>query len=94
MTGAPLVAQRSVDGCPMVIHIDSRGAVFENRMQGMFRVSFKTMESDLKGGCKKIGPVSSVVVNADHAAPQSSLQRVTDLIHRFGPAGVSVKVNH
>jgi hypothetical protein len=76
----------------MEIRVDAAGTIFEMQSKASYRVSMKTLGIRLKAGCYA-GPVSSVTVNVDHAAPQYNVQRVLDLVHRAAPSGVPVKVN-
>jgi biopolymer transport protein ExbD len=90
----PIRAQATPpDGCPMIIRIDADGKIFENRMLGMYRVSPKTLEQDLKGGCKERGPVSSVTVHADPATKHTTRQSLLDLIRSNAPAGIPIKIS-
>jgi biopolymer transport protein ExbD len=76
----------------MIIRIDASGRIFENRMFGMYRVSQKTLERDLKGGCKERGPVSSVTVHVDPATKHTTIQSLLDLVRSNAPVGIPIKI--
>lgn len=73
--------------CPMVIGIDAKGHIFTNRFDGWYRVSFSTLERDLRGGCYNDSnptAVSSVTIQLVKGAPQPRIHAVYDLLARMG----------
>jgi hypothetical protein len=73
--------------CPMVIGIDAKGHIFTNRFDGWYRVSFSTLERDLRGGCYNDSnptAASSVTLQLVKGAPQPRIRAVYDLLARAG----------
>jgi hypothetical protein len=80
--------------CPITIGIGRDGTLFSDRFYGWYRITPKTLESDLKGGCyndANPSPITSVKVAIAADAPPPKIDLVFSILARDGwPKG---KVN-
>lgn len=73
--------------CPMTIGIGQDGTLFSDRFQGWYRVSPKTLESDLRGGCYNDSnpiPVTSIELLLSPNAPKSRVDFVISILEKEG----------
>ena len=80
----------AADRCPMILLLKKDGTLYENRFHGMYRVSRATLISDLGGGCKEGGPVSSVTLHVDPMATHDAVEKLIVVIKKELPADVPV----
>ena len=87
MLGLVLALAMTPSACSMTIGIDKDGTLFSSRFSGWYKVSSKTIESDLHGGCYNDAnpvPVSAVKVLLASKAPKSKVDFVLSILKRNG----------
>jgi hypothetical protein len=65
--------------CPMTIGVGTDGSVFTDRFHGWYKVSLKTLDSDLRGGCYNDDNPSRVTSVRLFLAPNATKPKV-DLV--------------
>jgi hypothetical protein len=73
--------------CPMTIGIGPGGALYTDRFHGWYKVSVRTIETDLRGGCyndANPSPVTSVRVFLEPSAPKAKIDSVMSLLKKNG----------
>lgn len=95
MLALALAVGMLANSCPVTIGIARDGAVFSSRMQGWFKMSEKTLASDLRGGCyndAEPAPVSSVRVEIAPHAPKKRVDEVFAMLKKAGWPRARIKV--
>jgi hypothetical protein len=73
--------------CPMTIGIGTDGSVFSGRFHGWYKVSLRTLDSDLRAGCyNDANPsrVTSVTLFLADAAPKPRVDSVLSVLKSEG----------
>jgi hypothetical protein len=73
--------------CPMTVGVASDGVVFSDRFYGWYKISLKTLESDLRGGCyNDANPsrVTSVRLFLAPGAPKPKIDSVLSVLRANG----------
>jgi hypothetical protein len=73
--------------CPMTLGLGPDGTLFSDRFYGWYKISPKTLENDLKGGCyNDANPHSVTSVRLEVAAntPQPTVEKIIALLSRMG----------
>jgi hypothetical protein len=81
------------DVCPMTIGAGPDGKLFSGRFHGWHRITTKTLESDLHGGCyndANPSPVTSVTIDLAPGAPKTD--ELFSILARTGWSREKVKV--
>ena len=79
----------------MTIGLGADGTIFTNRFQGWYKVSLKTLGSDLRGGCyNDANPVkvTSVKIYVAPNAPKPKIDRVFSILEEDGWSRETVDV--
>jgi hypothetical protein len=83
-----LLAAGIVQGaCPVTIGISRDGSVFSDRFHGWYKVSQKTLKSDLRGGCyndANPSPVTSVRLELAPGAPRGRVDLIYSILGKSG----------
>ena len=77
----------SVPACPVDIGIARNGALFSNRFAGWYKISAKTLGSDLRGGCYNDAnplPITTVKLFIAPKAPRRTIDRVFSILKSDG----------
>jgi hypothetical protein len=80
--------------CPMTVGIGTDGALYANRL-GWVKISTKTLDSDLRGGCYNDAnpiPVTSVKLYLAPNAPKPKVDRVFSILEKEGWSREKVNV--
>jgi hypothetical protein len=82
--------------CPMTIGVARDGTTYSDRFYGWYKVSLRTIDNDLRGGCyNDANPsrVTSVVLLLAPNAPKAKLDQVYSVLQKegWGRDRVSVK---
>jgi hypothetical protein len=81
--------------CPMTIGVGGDGTVYSGRFNGWYKVSSKTLDSDLRYGCYNDAnptPVTSVDLLLARGAPSARVDLVFSILKRDGWSREKVNV--
>ena len=97
MFAAVLALAMSMPSCPVTAGIARNGDLFSDRFHGWYKISEKTLKSDLRGGCYNDAnslPVTSIELFIAPNAPKAVLDRVFSILQKEGcsRSRISVKV--
>jgi hypothetical protein len=87
MLAAILALAMMPDACPITIGVGTDGKLFSGRFQGWYRISPKTLESDLRYGCyndNNPSPVTSVKIAIAPGAPKPKIEEVFSILQKQG----------
>jgi hypothetical protein len=75
------------DVCPITIGVGRDGQLFSDRFQGWYRVTLKTLQSDLHGGCyndANPSPVTSIKIVVAPGSPELEMDEVLVILKKEG----------
>jgi len=90
-----LALATAAPACPMSIGIGGDGALYSDHFHGWYKISAKTLKSDLQGGCypdPKPRPVSSVRLLIAPNAPKPKIDLVLSILEKEGWAREKIGV--
>jgi hypothetical protein len=87
MLALVLAFATATGACPMTIGVGTDGSVFTDRFHGWYKVSLKTLDSDLRGGCyddANPSRVTSVRLFLAPNAPKPNFDSVLSVLDKEG----------
>jgi hypothetical protein len=75
------------DVCPITIGVGSDGRLYSDRFHGWYRITPRTLNSDLRGGCyndNNPSPVTSVNILIAPGAPKPKTDEVFSILEKEG----------
>lgn len=87
MFAALLLLAMTQSSCSMTIGIGQDGTIFSTRFSGWYKISSKTLESDLQGGCyndANPSPVTSVELLVAPKTPRPLVDHLFSILEKEG----------